>query len=129
LRKVQQDAGRRRGNSTQRKFELSAAIAAFRGERVTGEALRMNTHQWCPAAKAAVHHGHGAFLRCGALDTQNFERAETRWKLRSRNDPDAGIRRLARVAALSLCFARHGEPRIIAGVPSAVTLYIGAAIG
>jgi hypothetical protein len=129
LGKVEQNAGRRRGNPPQRKFELRAAIASFRGEYVAGKALRVDAYQRGLAANAAVHQGHGAFLRAGALDTENFKLAETRRKLGSRNDPNAGLRRLARFADLSACFAWHGEPRIIAGAPSVATLYIGTAIG
>jgi len=83
----------------------------------------------CLAANAAAHQGHGALLRTGALDTENFKLPETRWKLGSRNDPQAGLWHLARLAVLSSCFACHGEPRIIAGAPSAATLYIGTPIG
>jgi len=61
--------------------------------------------------------------------TKNFKRAESRGKLGSRNDPDSGLRHLAWAAALSWCFARHKEPRIIAGAWSAAVLYIGTAIG
>jgi hypothetical protein len=76
-----------------------------------------------------VQQGHGTFLLAGALDAKNFKRAEARGKLGSRNNPDAGLRPLARAAALSWCFAWHKEPRIIAGVRSAAALYIGTAIG
>jgi len=76
-----------------------------------------------------MHQGHGAFLLASALDAENFERSETRWKPGSRNDPEAGFSRLSLGPALSSFSVCHGEPRIIAGAPRATTLYIGTAIG
>ena len=69
--------GGRRGDAAQRKLELSAAIAALRGEHVAGEALRVDAHQRSLAADSAVHQGHGAFLIVAAFDAEDFEWPET----------------------------------------------------
>jgi len=89
----------------------------------------VDAHEWRLGANAAAHQGYGVFLGIAALDTENIEWAETRWKLGSRNDTNAATRPLARASALSSCFAWHGEPRIIAGACNAAALYIGTAIG
>ena len=45
LRQIEQQAHGRRGDLSQRKFQLGAAIAALGGQYVAGQALRMNAHQ------------------------------------------------------------------------------------
>ena len=89
----------------------------------------MDAHERSPSANAATHQGHGAFLRFLTLDAQNFKGPETCWKLGARDDRNLNFRGLARGALVSWCFTWHGEPRIIAGVRSPATLYIGGAIG
>ena len=54
LRQVEQHAGRFLGDFAQRKFELRAAIAAFGGEDVASETLRVDAHKRRLAAIAAA---------------------------------------------------------------------------
>ncbi len=108
LRQIQQDAGRRRGNAAQRKFELRAAIAAFGGQNIAGEALRMDAHERRLAANSPVHQSDGAFLFVFSLDAENFKWAETRRQLGAGDDSDAVIRPVARSASavvLMFCVA------------------------
>ena len=80
LRKIEKNAGARFADFFKREFELGAAVAAFGGQNVAGEALRVDANEGRGAAAVdfAVDHGDGGFGGGASFEAEDFEVAELR---------------------------------------------------
>src|SRR5580658_4029447 len=118
LRQVEQHAGRLLGNFAQRKFQLRAAIAAFGGEDVAGEALRVDAHQRhavsmrfrCRSRRFSDCRAGSLLLllRTYVLQYRKSGRSRSRWATWQR-------RRRALCPTLRIVFCVAWETSIIAG--------------
>ena len=88
LREIEQDAGARFADFFEGEFELGAAVAAFGGEDVAGEALRVDADQrrGTVAVDFAVDHGDGGFGGGAAFEAENFEVPELRGEFGAGDD-------------------------------------------
>jgi len=87
LRQVEHDPRRLGRNFPEREFELSAAVAALRGEDVSGEALGMDAHERrASIARLPVLNRDRFLTFFPAFDSENAKAPEARGQVRFRHD-------------------------------------------